>query len=47
MFCDELSGESRPGGEETCTYRFDPCCNHWSETDPVVQNSEILFAIQC
>ena len=31
MFCDELAGEARPGGEKTCIYRFDPCCNHWAE----------------
>ena len=47
MFYDELSSEDRPGGEKTYIYRFDPCCNHWAETNPVVPNREVLFAIQC
>ena len=47
MFCDDFSGEAISGGEKTCIYCFDPCCNHWAETNLVVPNSKVLFAIQC
>ena len=45
VFCDELAGEARTGGEKPCIYRFDPCCNHRAEANPVVPNTEVLFSI--
>ena len=39
MFCDELYGEARPGGEKPCIYRFDPCCNYWAEANLVIPDS--------
>ena len=45
MCCDDLAGQVSPGGEKACIYSFDPCCDHWAETNPVVPDSEVLLSI--
>ena len=44
VFCDELDGEARPGGEKPRIYCFDTCCNHWAEANPVVPYSKVFLA---